>query len=864
LQAAQDVNARITIRHLGMLGALLAALAWLCHFFEIGGPGFVKLMLLTVPAFAVHAVLPLRFRLPWFLLASLASILLVLGPVDAFWLVTVVCGFIAVCHLPVALRWRVILLIAGAVGLAYLKASGWVRLAPWSHAAWPIIASILMFRLIIYLYDLHHEKTRPPLMWSLSYFFMLPNVCFPLFPVVDFKKFRSTYYSEPAAAIYERGLSWIFRGVYQLILYRIVYQFLVLPPSEVLSTGQLVQFMLSSYLLYLRVSGLFHLIVGLLLMFGFNLPETHKKYYLASSFNDFWRRINIYWKDFMMKIFYYPVYFKVKSLGPTPALVIATVVVFLCTWALHAYQWFWIRGTLLFELHDLLFWATLGALVVLNSLREIKHGRNRSTARAGVFTLATFAHACRVMSTFTSLCLIWSMWSSDSLEQWILMWRAAGPSAAVIVAVIPAFYMLAIWAEKRAAVAPSKPKATVVSAGSSMRTIQPQPVTAHAFSGAAVLVLAGLVIASWPGAPLVSGEISRKAQLVRSEQLNRRDQNRMERGYYEHLMNANRHSALWEAVEEKPLAWDNLEDIPATRHPQTILLTEFAPHVDITFKNRNLRTNRWGFRDQEYDTQAPANTTRVVFMGSSHTMGSGVDNDQIFEQLLERHLNSSPLIPGRHYEILNFGMSAYSAIQQLYALESKVAQFKPDVVVYFQIEEDERFILRNLSMAIRAKIDIPHDFVKQIVDELHLTAASSDEEIRQSLTPHANRILAWAETRFIERIGELGAQPVCIMLPRVQARPERGVVEERQRVVKAAGCSTISLVDVYDGYNEKELRVASWDRHPNSLGHELIAAKLFKEFKARPALLGDANPKTFMRSQETRWDRSERQSNNSF
>ena len=69
------------------------------------------------------------------------------------------------------------------------------------------------------------------------------------------------------------------------------------------------QYVLSSFLLYLRVSGLFHLMVGMLRLFGFNLPETHHRYFLAASFTDFWRRINIYWKDFMMKVFYYPMFF---------------------------------------------------------------------------------------------------------------------------------------------------------------------------------------------------------------------------------------------------------------------------------------------------------------------------------------------------------------------------------------------------------------------------------------------------------------------------------------------------------------------------------------------------------------------------
>ena len=80
------------------------------------------------------------------------------------------------------------------------------------------------------------------------------------------------------------------------------------------------EFMVATYLLYLHVSGQFHLIVGLLHMFGFNLPETHHRYLLASSFTDFWRRINIYWKDFIMKLFFYPAFFALKRIGTLRAI----------------------------------------------------------------------------------------------------------------------------------------------------------------------------------------------------------------------------------------------------------------------------------------------------------------------------------------------------------------------------------------------------------------------------------------------------------------------------------------------------------------------------------------------------------------
>ena len=150
------------------------------------------------------------------------------------------------------------------------------------------------------------------------------------------------------------------RGVIHLLLYRYVYYNLALAPSEVTGPENLIQYVVANFLLYLRVSGLFHLIVGMLYLFGFRLPETHHMYLLAASFTDFWRRINIYWKDFMQKVFYYPAVFRLKSLGMTKAMVLATLWVFLMTWSLHAYQWFWLRGTALLEWQDMLFWAILG------------------------------------------------------------------------------------------------------------------------------------------------------------------------------------------------------------------------------------------------------------------------------------------------------------------------------------------------------------------------------------------------------------------------------------------------------------------------------------------------------------------------
>ena len=59
---------------------------------------------------------------------------------------------------------------------------------------WPVLGAIFMFRMIIYLYDVKHQTGPVRLKDYLSYFFLLPNYYFLLFPVVDFQTFRRSYF----------------------------------------------------------------------------------------------------------------------------------------------------------------------------------------------------------------------------------------------------------------------------------------------------------------------------------------------------------------------------------------------------------------------------------------------------------------------------------------------------------------------------------------------------------------------------------------------------------------------------------------------------------------------------------------------
>ena len=178
--------------------------------------------------------------------------------------------------------------------------------------------------------------------------------------------------------------------------------------------------------LYLQVSGQFHIACGMLHLYGFQLPETHHNYLLATGFTDYWRRINIYWKDFMVRLFFNPVVFRLKRWPQPAALAVGTMAVFLATWLLHAYQSYWLRGSWGFSVPDALFWGILGVLVLVNVQLDARRQPNgdawRGPLREPADVRASWPCArVKIAATFTTIAVLWSLWSSPSLAAWLDM-----------------------------------------------------------------------------------------------------------------------------------------------------------------------------------------------------------------------------------------------------------------------------------------------------------------------------------------------------------------------------------------------------------------------------------------------------------
>ena len=421
--ATRATNARRDLRRFLGISLQLAALLFVFREFRLEEPAFLRLAVLAGFGFAVQYWIPFAWRRPVVLAVSLGGAYVLLEPLTATLLIAAGIGIFALLASPLPLKVRIGSLIAIALVLMYGRATrGWG--IPFQF--WPVFGAIFMFRLMVYVYDLRHSKTGPSLFEYLNYFFLLPNYYFLLFPVVDYQTFRASYYRRDINDAAQRGVAWIARGAVQLLLYRLIYH--LKPPTnapeQITSLAALATTMVMTYLLYLRVSGQFHIIVGLLHLFGYDLPETHRRYLLAHSLTDFWRRINIYWKDFMVKMVYFPLYFRLRRGGDVRAQVAATSAVFVATWFMHSYQWFWLRGEWLFTWPDTLFWGILGALVIINVL--IETGRRRKVVVVG--WRGSALRGVQIAGTFSLITTLWFLWNASSMRAWldVMTWWQIG------------------------------------------------------------------------------------------------------------------------------------------------------------------------------------------------------------------------------------------------------------------------------------------------------------------------------------------------------------------------------------------------------------------------------------------------------
>lgn len=823
----EQVRHDLTFRRLLRLGTIVVELALVAvavRLLNIESPAFESVLTLALGGFLIHHFLPVPWRIPFFAALSVATVPLVFGWQAGMWLLAFGGLLIALCHVPVAFHVRVALIVALALALALARKQVLPAFAAIPPTIWPILGSMFMFRLIVYLYDLKHEAAPFSASRAMAYFFMLPSVCMPLFPVVDYKTFQRSFYNADPLHLYQTGVKWILRGLIHLTLYKAVYFLAVVEPGSVVNGTDAARYMVSTFLLYLKISGLFHVIVGLLHLYGFGLAETHHFYLFSASFTDFWRRINIYWKDFIQKIVFNPAYFRRRRRGETFAVAVATLTAFAATWLLHSYQWFWIRGDFPIVWADIVFWFGLGLVVLVNVLLESRKGRQRTLTKPARTFRDDAVLAAKTAGTFATICVLWTIWSTPDVAELTILWHAilnSGPADVLVLLGIPAAVGIlgAIFRNR-------KRETPGTGTGGDDRSFMIQ--------AGAVTLTAGLLIVVALHPSLLQPVSPALANLITDlrdrNQLNAADEMKMVRGYYEDLGDAGRfNNELGMMFGVAPADWKGSVPILETNDA---IEKQFVPST-ATVATGTIRTiNSFGLRDREYPRDHDSGTFRIGLVGASHDMGWGVKDDETYENVVEDRLNRElGPVTGKKFEIMNFSFGGYGPTQKLTVIEQRMFAYRPDVVLYVANTAEFLWMFRSASKLARNALLDQFPYVGDAIERAGLNPAMlpKDDVLTHILAPFAEDALTALLRSFREDTLARGARPALVLLE--IPKDDRTRKPEFDRLVSIGRAAGLPVLDLQGSFakvrDRKSLWVASWDNHSNAEGHRLLADRLY-------------------------------------
>lgn len=813
----EDADSRNTWKPLAFLYIQLAGLASIVWLYDVEPALHVfQLLLVSIIGFTIYVIVPIRFKPLSFFLVGLAGLVYFIGPVDA----ALVFGYGSLFYLSAITvpsnRIRYILAISLTLVLILLIRTGsdWVT----DHfTAISVLGSMTIYRLWILLYNRQYQTTRPPLVKDLAYGFLLPNMALLLFPAVDYSTWLKGYRNEHAILIYKKGVQWMVLGIFHLIIYRIVYYYWLVPLSEVKDAHSFALHMVTNYALIIRLSGLFHTGVGVLCLFGFNLPPTFNNYFLASGFSDLWRRMNIYYRDFMVKIFYYPLYFRIRNWGMKRAMVISIMFMFAISWFIHSYQWLWFKGNFPVKWGDLIYWNTFGVLVSINTLLSLRPRTRKNASNALYKSLVKTA---QIMGTFLMMSFLWSLWSAGTLAEWYdkLSMAANSPSSQFqpLILLIILVWLVGsalTWLESRIEFS---------------RWVNP-PYPSTWASVWSVAMLALLLLCQWP---MVHNAVANQWQIdpngFLQAKLTENDAERQVEGYYTDLLfSTNLNSPLANLADPGRRQFQNTDAAIVMFDYRNIMM---KPNASIEFKGQPFTTNQWGFRDDPYPMIPPASSIRTLLLGGSFVAGSGVGDQEIFDKLLEAELNQSTT--DSIYEFLNLGCPSYDLVDCLIQFEDeKMYKFEPDYLVFISQGKDLYKNGKDVVTCVDKNRPVPYPFIQDLIDRSGIKQGMNIQDMMKAFEPFQEELLDQAYARLATRCREQNIQPLWIFWP-LASMSESDLNEKDlvQSIAEKNGFITVDLESVYSGYAPLDLQVSRQDIHPNVLAHQLIAERLKQLF----------------------------------
>ena len=264
-----------------------------------------------------------------------------------------------------------------------------------------------------------------------------------------------------------------------------------------------------------------------------------------------------------------------------------------------------------------------------------------------------------------------------------------------------------------------------------------------------------------------------------------------------------------------------------------VLGHEHIPSSSARLQNVDIRTNALGLRGAEVALPLPQKR-RILFLGSSITLGWGVEEEQVMTSVVQRLFKADG---NDDVVVLNAGIGNYNAERYVERFLEKLRAIEPtDIVVNYFVNDSElleagggNFLLRNSQLAVTL----------WILKERHLSVhgrETLEEHYRAMYRPEFEgfKRMETALRRLGDYAAEHGVRVYLTLIPDVHNLKDYrlGFISPIMAgIARQDGFCFLDLISALGALTPEELWAMPGDPHPNAKGHALMGKAIYELIK---------------------------------
>lgn len=262
--------------------------------------------------------------------------------------------------------------------------------------------------------------------------------------------------------------------------------------------------------------------------------------------------------------------------------------------------------------------------------------------------------------------------------------------------------------------------------------------------------------------------------------------------------------------------------------PNPLIGHEHLPNQSAVLQSVEMRTNEYGLRGAPIDSQ-PTPQRRILFLGSSVTLGWGVPEASTLTQRLEKKFASQ----GQTVQVLNAGIGNFNTQRYVELFFTKLTSLQPtDIVVHYVLRDAEvlapskkNLLLRHSQLATTAWIVLSRYFSK-------FNEPSLEEHYHKVYDPNATGFQEMQKqlARLSQYCQANNIRLYFAMTPDIHDLIDykyRDIHETMKTFSSQLGATFVDFLPAMQGLTPEEIWAMPGDPHPNALGHEKMAEALF-------------------------------------